>query len=269
MVRFPPCKINLGLSVVAKRDDGYHDIETCFFPLPWNDILEIIPAKTMSFTNTGIGIPGQPDENLCLKAYYLLQEEFDLPPVDIHLHKIVPMGAGLGGGSSDAAATLRILNELFTIGLSVSQLEKYASKLGSDCTFFIHEKPMIGSGRGEILNPIDFSLQGKFIVVVKPEIHVSTQDAYNSVIPGSAKVSIKSLLEKNDTAIWKKSLKNDFENSVFDQFPEIEKIKKLLYTYEATYASMSGSGSAVFGIFDTTVDLRKYFEGMTYWSGPL
>lgn len=269
MVRFPNCKINLGLHVVGKREDGYHDIETCFYPLPWNDILEIIPSKTISFTNTGINVPGPYDDNVCLKAYYLLQDEFDLPPVDIHLHKIVPMGAGLGGGSSDGANTLIILNELFAINLSEQQLEERASELGSDCAFFIHDGPMMGMGRGEILRPIDLSLHGKFMVVVKPDIHVSTKEAYNNIVAKDAYPSIRPILEKESILNWKNMLKNDFEDSVFSQFPVIEKIKNDFYNQGSIYASMSGSGSSVFGIFDSAVDLKKYFDGMAYWSGSL
>lgn len=267
MVCFPPSKINLGLRVIKRRDDGYHDIETCFYPLPWHDILEIIPSKTMSFTNTGIAVPGQHDDNLCLKAYYMLQEEFDLPPVDLHLHKIVPMGAGLGGGSSDAANTLLLLNDLFNLGISITELEIYAANLGSDCPYFISAKPIVGTGRGEILNPIHISLHGKFMVVVKPDVHVSTKDAYKGVRPGDSGSSIAEIIKRNDIPDWKELLVNDFEVSIFQQFPIIQKIKDDLYSNGAIYASMSGSGAAVFGIFDSSIDLRKIFEGMDYWSG--
>lgn len=269
MVCFPSSKINLGLRVIRKRDDGYHDIETCFYPLPWNDILEIIPSKTMSFTNTGIKVPGKYDDNLCLKAYYQLQEEFDLPPVDVHLHKIVPMGAGLGGGSSDAANTLIILNELFSLNLSISQLEQFASRLGSDCAYFIYDKPMIGTGRGENLDAIDVSLKGKFIVVIKPKVHVSTRDAYHGIKPNETKPSIAEIIKHNSLQVWKDLLVNDFELSVFKQFPIIQQVKEELYNQGAEYASMSGSGSSVYGIFNAKVDLSNYAKEMDYWSGTL
>lgn len=269
MVCFPPSKINLGLRVIRKRDDGYHDIETCFYPLPWNDILEIIPSRTMSFTNTGISVPGQHDDNLCLKAYYLLQEEFDLPSVDVHLHKIVPMGAGLGGGSSDAANALTLLNEVFNLNLSNFQLEQFASKLGSDCAYFIHRRPMIGTGRGETLNTIDVSLEGKFIVVIKPDVHVSTKDAYNGVRPYNEGTSIAEIITQHNIFAWKDLLVNDFEASVFKQFPIIQQVKEELYNQGAEYASMSGSGSAVFGIFNTEVNLKNNTKDMDYWSGTL
>jgi 4-diphosphocytidyl-2-C-methyl-D-erythritol kinase len=148
MVTFPPCKINLGLNIVAKRADGYHDLVTCFYPLPWSDILEIISANDITFSHSGISIPGNAADNLCLKAYHLLKKDFDIPAVHIHLHKIIPMGAGLGGGSSDAAWTLRMLNSMFELKLSLSQLQSYASRIGSDCAFFIQDKPMIGKGKG-------------------------------------------------------------------------------------------------------------------------
>ena len=269
MVSFPQCKINLGLRVVSKRQDGFHDIETCFYPLPWSDILEIIPNDTMSFTNTGILVPGRHEENLCLRAYYLLQEQFDLPSVAIHLHKIVPTGAGLGGGSSDAAYTLRILNELFNLKQSLNQLEVYASQLGSDCAFFIHDRPMIGTGRGEVLSSIDVSLHGKYIVVVKPDIHVSTSEAFKNIKLSQHNNSLEDSLKQKDVVDWEEVLINDFELSAFRQFPDIKKIKKDLYAKGALYASMSGSGSSVFGIFESAIDLREYFKGKIYWSGAL
>lgn len=255
--------------MIRKRDDGYHDIETCFYPLPWNDILEIIPSKTMSFTNTGIKVPGKYDDNLCLKAYYRLHEEFDLPSVDVHLHKIVPMGAGLGGGSSDAANTLILLNQLFSLNLSNSQLEQFALRLGSDCAYFIHDKPMIGMGRGENLNATDVSLKGKFIVVIKPKVHVSTRDAYTGVKPNDANGSIAEIIKNDSLRAWKELLVNDFEPSVFKQFPIIRQVKEEFYNQGAEYASMSGSGSAVYGIFNTKVDLSNYAKEMDYWSGTL
>jgi 4-diphosphocytidyl-2-C-methyl-D-erythritol kinase len=234
MIAFPPCKINLGLSILRKRDDGYHDIETCFYPIPWTDILEIIPSDRFEFTVSGNTIPG--DDNLCVKAYRLLSA----PPAKIHLHKIIPAGAGLGGGSSDAAWTLRLLNDIFNLKLSKDELRKYAAKIGSDCAFFIDDVPMMGTGRGDILTPANISLKGKFIVIVKPGIHVSTAEAYAGVVPQESAIDLTDM----------KSLKNDFEESIFKKFPVIASIKKSLYGMGAIYASMSGSGSAVYGIFN-------------------
>jgi 4-diphosphocytidyl-2-C-methyl-D-erythritol kinase len=243
MIAFPPCKINLGLNVLRRRADNYHDIETCFYPIPWTDILEVIPSNRFEFTTSGNVIPG--DDNLCIKAYQLL----DAPPAKIHLHKIIPTGAGLGGGSSDAALTLRLLNDVFALGLSKTQLRSLAAQIGSDCAFFIDDVPMIGTGRGDILTPADISLKGKFIVVVKPDVHVSTAEAYADVVPKESKLDLSDL----------NALKNDFEESVFEKHPLIGSIKKQLYGAGAMYASMSGSGSAVYAIFDNAFDPRPLF----------
>jgi 4-diphosphocytidyl-2-C-methyl-D-erythritol kinase len=260
MVSFPPCKINLGLKIIRKRNDGYHDIETCFYPVPWTDILEIIISDELSFINTGLVIPGNAEDNLCVKAYHLIKKDFDVAPVKIHLHKIIPTGAGLGGGSSDAAFTLRALNEIFKLNLSTAQLLSYASQLGSDCAFFIQDRPMLGEGRGEVLSPIEVDLKGKFLVIVKPDVHVSTAAAYAGVKPEVPSVKLKDVLEKNPVHKWKDLLKNDFEKSVFEVHPVIQEIKDDLYAEGALYASMSGSGSAVFGIFGSEINI----DGMKY-----
>ncbi len=269
MVSFPPCKINLGLNIIAKRSDGYHDIETCFYPLPWTDILEIIPAKEMSFSSSGISIPGKEEDNLCLKAYYLLKKDFDLQPVSIHLHKIIPTGAGLGGGSSDAAHSLKLLNTIFNLQLSIDTLKNYASRLGSDCGFFIESKPMLGEGRGELLSSIAIDLRGYYLVLAKPDVHVSTAEAYAGVAPQLSFYNIKSVLEYTPMVEWKRILKNDFEESVFQKYPQVGEIKNTMYSQGAIYASMSGSGSSVFGLFNYQLDLKNEFKGLTYWAGGL
>lgn len=265
MVAFPPCKINLGLHILRKRSDGYHDLETCFFPVPWTDMLEIIPASTLSFTSSGLQIPGTDSDNLCLKAYRLLSNDFDIPPVQIHLHKIIPMGAGLGGGSSDAAWTLRMLNQMFSLNIGQSQLMGYAAKLGSDCAFFIQDKPMMGTGRGEVLTPIELSLSGKWMVLVKPDVHVSTADAYAGVSPKLPTIDLSALM-RLPMEQWRDQVINDFEKSVFAKFPMIDQLKNELYNAGATYASMSGSGSTVFGIFDKKPTLSYADSGLLYWS---
>jgi 4-diphosphocytidyl-2-C-methyl-D-erythritol kinase len=268
MVAFPHCKINLGLHVMSKRDDGYHNIETCFYPVPWTDILEIIPSNQFSFSSSGSFIPGNVDENLCIKAFHLLQKQFQLADVKIHLHKVLPTGAGLGGGSSDAAFTLRILNSLFGLNLTSNHLRDFASQLGSDCAFFIDDKPLLGSGRGEQLTGLTLSLKGLYLVLVKPDIHVSTADAYAGVKPHVPDQSLSEILGR-PVADWKNYLVNDFERSVFIKFPVIEAIKKELYDQGALYASMSGSGSSVFGIFQSYVERSSQFKGMQYWSDYL
>ncbi len=270
MVSFPPCKINLGLQVIRKRPDGYHDLETCFYPVPWTDILEIVPSEKFSFTITGDVIHGDVNDNLCVKAYRLLADQFKLPPVNVHLHKIIPTGAGLGGGSSDAAHTLRLLNKLFGLNLDATALFEFASRLGSDCAFFVQDKPMIGKGRGEVLTPApNVSLSKKFVVIVKPSIHVSTAEAYRGVMPRSPDVPLESIVSDQPIANWKDVLKNDFEPSVFARYPAISSIKDQLYQKGAIYSSMSGSGAAVFGIFSEAVDLRQMFPSHSYWSGTL
>lgn len=268
MVSFPPCKINLGLSILNKRPDGYHNIETCFYPVPWHDILEVIKSDSFEFTSSGIPIPGSIDDNLCVKAYHLLKKDFDVDPVKIHLHKIIPMGAGLGGGSSDAAHTLLLLNEVFELKLNHDQLHNYASSIGSDCAFFIQDRAMIGSGRGEVLTATDLSLKDKFLVIIKPEIHVSTAEAYAGIVPGVPAVSVTDTI-KLPIDVWKDQLMNDFEKTVFRKHPEIKLIKEQLYSAGALYACMSGSGSSVFGIFDRPVSLREQFQPFLYWEGEL
>lgn len=269
MVAFPQCKINLGLQIIGKRADGYHNLITCFYPVPWNDILEIIPSEDFFFTSTGLEVPGSSEENLCIKAFRLLQKDFNLPPINIHLHKIIPMGAGLGGGSSDAAWTLKILDQIFNLELSLERLKEYASSLGSDCSFFIEDKPMLGSGRGEILSQINVNLKGKHIVIIKPDVHVSTAEAYRGIHPKLPDNNLKDIVEQQPIGKWQTLLKNDFEESVFQKFPVIEKIKTTLYEHGAQYASMSGSGSSVFGLFTSAVNLKEKFPSMVYWSGKL
>lgn len=266
MIAFPPCKINLGLNVLSKRSDGYHNLETCFYPLPFTDILEILPAENLVFIPTGNAIPGESTDNLCLRAYHLLRKDFSIDPVDIYLHKVIPTGAGLGGGSSDAAYTLRLLNEIFSLNLTTAQLKDYAQQLGSDCAFFVEDEVCLGTGRGELLEPIQVSLKDKFLVLLKPDVHVSTAEAYKGVVPQAADPSVRYILENTSLSQWKELLKNDFEASVFKAYPAIEQCKTSLYEQGAIYASMSGSGSAVFGIFNEPVN---YVGTNVVWSGVL
>ncbi len=268
MIAFPHCKINLGLHVLSKRSDGYHNIETCFYPVPRTDILELIPSSQFSFTQSGLKVDGKDEDNLCVKAFRLLQKEFGIEEVKIHLHKIVPMGAGLGGGSSDAAFTLRLLNQVFDLKLSTEQLKGYASQLGSDCAFFIEDQPLIGTGRGEVLSPASISLKGYYLTLVKPDIHVSTAEAYSGIEPKQPGISIQEIL-KSPLQEWKGKLTNDFEKSIFKKYPAINNVKERLYSLGAIYSSMSGSGASVFGVFERPIDLKKEFTSMDYWSGEL
>lgn len=267
MVVFPFCKINLGLSVRSKRPDGYHNLETCFYPVPWTDVLEIIPGDEFTFTTTGTAIPGNTEENLCVKAYRILEKDFNLNPVRIHLHKIIPSGAGLGGGSSDGAHTLRLLDSIFSLQIGQERLMDYAAKLGSDCAYFIQDSVMIGSGRGEILTGISLTLKDKFMVIVKPEIHVSTKDAFEGIVPQMSQPGVREILLRHPIAQWKDFLKNDFEEPVFKKYPVLKILKERLYNLGATYVTMTGSGSALVGIFESEVDISAQFPGAVYWSG--
>lgn len=248
MVNFPSAKINLGLNIITKRSDGYHDIETCMVPIPLFDALEMIPAKKTVFESSGLEIPGAEKDNLVLKALKLMRKDFpDLGDVHIHLHKNIPMGAGLGGGSADAAFSLVLMNKLFDLHLEPWFLEDYAAQIGSDCAFFIENMPKIATGRGEILEPVEVDLKGDYLVLVKPPIHIGTKEAYAGVKPKKPNVPIASVLL--DKSAWRDSLRNDFEDSIFPTFPELAEIKKRFYDNGAYYAAMSGSGSTVFGLF--------------------
>lgn len=259
MIVFPNAKINLGLHIVNKRNDGFHEIESCLYPIPVTDALEMLPSEKMSFNSSGNTIPGPSSDNLILKAYQVLKADFpQLPPVAVHLHKNIPIGAGLGGGSADAAFSVTMLNELFDLGMESNKLEKYASQLGSDCPFFIQNQPKLVHGRGEILNPVDLSLSGNWIYLVHPGIHISTKDAYAGVIPKAPSQSLKVILK--DKEDWKEQLVNDFEDSIFKKQPIIRAIKSRLYESGAFYAAMSGSGSSVFGLFKNPPKQVKFPE---------
>lgn len=254
MISFPNAKINLGLYVLNKRSDGFHSIETCFYPIPWYDVLEIIPSETVSFSSSGNSIPGNAESNLCLKTVASLQASHNIPSVRIHLHKNIPIGAGLGGGSSDAAFTCSTLNTLFQLNLSLEQQENVVRPLGSDCAFFIQNKAIIAHEKGDVFSDLNcVDLSGYWIYLINPGIHVSTKDAYNGVQPHSNRKSINSILQQ-PIETWKNELVNDFEISVFKQFPDIETIKNTLYASGAIYAAMSGSGSTVFGLFKEKPD---------------
>lgn len=258
MIVYPNAKINIGLRVLNKCPDGFHNLETVFYPVPVNDILEIVQAKELKMFQYGIEYPGNPMDNLCVKAYNILKTDFDIPEVEIHLFKKIPVGAGLGGGSSDAAFTLKVLDKMFNLNISQAELARYASMLGSDCPFFIYNTPMLGRGRGEILSPIVIeSLKEYKIKMVYPPCFVSTADAYKGIIPRNIRQERGEVLEKmplSDLLLlspdkWRGKVENDFEATIFAKFPKLEQYKTMLYEQGAVYASMSGSGSSMFGIF--------------------
>lgn len=277
MISNPNVKINLGLNVLRKREDGFHDLETLFVPyFGISDTLEIVSGDDFSRTSAALfgkyapemiaqgmsddgklmitiaraeGVDWDPLKDLCAKAYLILSEDFDLPPVKIFLEKTSPVGAGLGGGSADAAFTLKMLNEICSLGLDEDRLAGYAARLGSDCAFFIYNRPMIGEGRGEILTEYSLDLEGLDLQVLTPEgVAVSTADAYRGIRPSEPEVSLREALSR-PVDQWKDCLVNDFEVTVFDKYPELAAIKKSLYDSGAVYASMSGSGSALFALY--------------------
>ncbi|MGB3618463.1 MAG: 4-(cytidine 5'-diphospho)-2-C-methyl-D-erythritol kinase [Catalinimonas sp.] len=253
MVTFPNAKINLGLRVVRRRPDGYHDLETTFYPVGWTDALEMLPAsggEGIELTLSGRAIISAADDNLVTRAYRLLAEDYPLPPVRAHLHKVLPTGAGLGGGSADASFALRALNELATLNLDDDALEAYARQLGSDCPFFVRNVPVLASGRGDVFQPLDLTLSDYHLLIVYPNVFVSTVEAYGGVHAAVPPDRLRTILESS-VASWRERLVNDFERSVFRAHPLLGEIKAALYDAGAVYASMSGSGSALFGLFRT------------------
>lgn len=259
MIVFPNAKINLGLHVTEKRSDGYHNLETVFYPIPLADALEVTLSPSQaeskcSLHEYGIQSNCPPDKNLVVKAYHLLDKEFNLPHIEAHLYKHIPSGAGLGGGSSDAAFMLKLLNEMFSLKLTTTQLEERASTLGADCAFFIQNRPMFAKGIGNIFSQTTLSLKDYVLYVVKPDVFVSTQAAFAHIVPMKPQTGLLDVVAM-DVRQWKSHLKNDFESSVFMQFPQIATVKEQLYEAGALYASMSGSGASVYALFADEVEL--------------
>lgn len=260
MITFPNAKINIGLDVLNKREDGYHNIDSLFYPLPLKDALEIIPTGgDLEFTSSGISLSCHGDDNLVVKAFRLLQSAYHLPNVKIHLHKNIPFGAGLGGGSADAAFALMMVNDMFELQISEDELIAYASKIGADCAFFIKNCPCMARGIGDELIEYPLDLKGKYIVLVKPDVAVPTADAYRYIKPGVPELSLQECLAQ-PIEKWKHTVKNDFEISVFKQHPLLANIKDDLYKMGAQYVSMSGSGSSIFSIFDKKIDIPSHME---------
>ena len=272
MLTFPNAKINIGLNIIEKRADGFHNIESVFYPVEWCDVLEIIPSqeKEVKFQSSGLAIPGNENSNLCLKAWHLLKSHILQPPI-IHLHKVIPMGAGLGGGSADGAFTLKMLNEVYDLKLNNNKLQDYARQLGSDCAFFIENRPVFCYSKGDQFEDFSLDLRGKYIVLINPDIHISTAEAYSGVVPCKPKISLKDGLKQNITE-WKETIKNDFERNLLLKYPAIANVKAYLYQSGAIYASMTGSGSTLYGIFDKedecrTVNLKHKFPNFALWQG--
>lgn len=270
MITFPNIKINLGLQVMHKREDGFHTIESVFYPIPFCDMLEVIeknhiPNKIELLTE-GLRIAGNVHANLIVKAYHLLDSMYQLPPVQVCLYKKIPMGAGLGGGSSNGAFMLTLLNDKFNLNISHQTLKTLAAKLGSDCAFFIDNEPAYLFGKGHELNPCSISLKGKHLVLLAPPFHSNTQMAYAGVKPrGAFEGNLLSLLE-TPISQWKNLIRNDFEHSVFENFPVLQELKNKLYQIGAVYASMSGSGSAMYGIFEETPVIDESMNQMVIFN---
>ncbi|MFZ9848803.1 MAG: 4-(cytidine 5'-diphospho)-2-C-methyl-D-erythritol kinase [Flavobacteriales bacterium] len=265
MLIYPNAKINLGLNIVRKRDDGFHDIETVFYPIAINDVLEFVRAESdSSFASTGIAIPGSGD-NLVMKALALLQKDFSqVENLKVHLHKVIPIGAGLGGGSADAAFMLKALRDYFRLPLPNDQLKEYAAKLGSDCSFFIDNQPAYAWGRGELMEPISLWLKDYHLLLVYPNLHISTAQAYSSVKPQVPQINVRDVVQL-PVDQWKDKLINDFEVSAFEIHPQLIKLKEELYNMGAEYACMSGSGSSFFGIFKEKVELSEEVKKYSNW----
>ena len=275
MLTFPNAKINLGLNIIEKRPDGYHNLETIFYPIPLEDALEItVPSDggdtKFRLHQFGLKIAGRPEDNLAVKAYQLLNARFGLPSVDIQLLKRIPSGAGLGGGSADAAFTLKLLNEKFGLGLRDRELEACAAQLGADCAFFIRNRPTYAEGIGNVFSPVSLSLKGYRIWLVKPDVFVSTRDAFARIKPRRPSTSLRQVAQL-PVEEWKGRMVNDFEESVFPQFPVIAEIKSEMYRRGAVYASMSGSGSSVYGLFaaDTALPDLNFGKNAYIYKGIL
>lgn len=270
MITFPNAKINLGLNIVSKRSDGYHNLETIFYPVAIKDALEIIVKEDQSedaFFQEGIKVDSSPDDNLVMRALKLMRDRYNFPSLEIRLLKAIPFGAGLGGGSADASFMLKLINDTFKLGISDEDLASLAVQLGADCPFFIYNRPVFATGIGEIFEDIELSLKNYIIVLIKPDIHVSTKDAFAGIKPAHPVVSLKEIIKK-PVEDWRELMVNDFEESVFAKHPEIGNIKAQLYVHGAVYASMSGSGSSVFGIFNQQPkNIESLFPSYFVWTG--
>jgi len=253
MLVFPNAKINIGLNITEKRVDGFHNLETVFYPIPWYDILEIREANKFAITTSGVSLDIPPEKNLVVKAFRLLQKDYKLPEIEIALHKNIPAGAGLGGGSADASFMLRVVNERFRLQLSNQVLETYASQLGSDCPFFINNKPTFAEGTGNKFTSIELDLSSYEIRTEKPDVFVSTADAFSGITPQKTSFDLTESIKK-PIHEWKNFIFNGFETTVFAKHPIIADLKSKMYDDGALYASMSGSGAAVFGIFDKYIN---------------
>ncbi len=269
MIDFSCCKVNIGLEIVSARDDGYHNIESIFYPIPIYDIIEIVPNKSgFELSQSGIIVNCAVENNLVYKAWKLINDDFDIGGVKIHLHKQIPMGAGLGGGSANAVKVMQILNKEFDLGLNKEKLVHYATAIGSDCPFFVYEKPMFAFNTGTDLLPSKLNLSDYYMVIIKPEFSVSTEEAYSGIRTRESEINLKSI-SNIPISNWRNAIVNRFENQVFTLYPELLDIKNSLYQLGALYASMSGSGSAIYALFSHQIELPKSLQVHFHWQGKL
>jgi len=269
MLCFPNAKINIGLNIVSKRSDGYHNLETIFYPVPLTDILEfVVTEKSTNICVSGTDLNIPPEKNICIKAYQLLKEDYKLPNLEIYLHKIIPSGAGLGGGSADASFLLKSINQYFKLNIPEKKLIKYASKLGADCAFFLKNKAIFASGTGNVFENIKLDLKGYYIVIIKPDFSISTPEAFKNIIPKYPEISLKELIQF-PVSEWKDKIINDFETGLFKTYPLLANLKQKLYDEGALYASMSGSGSTLYGIFKEKPLIKDKFSNVFFWQSKL
>jgi 4-diphosphocytidyl-2-C-methyl-D-erythritol kinase len=266
MLVFSGSKINLGLNIIQKRNDGFHNIETVFYPICWNEALEVLEdanSQGIKLEFSGLPIEGSQNDNIIAKAYDLLKKDHPVPGIKVHLHKHIPMGAGLGGGSSNAVSFIELLDQKFDLKISLAKKIEYAKLLGSDCAFFVENKAVFAKEKGDVFEPVNVDLSDYFILVVYPNIHSNTKLAYQGIVPKKPQQSVKQIIETMPIEQWKNVLKNDFEDAVFRNLPQIKALKEKMYSNGAVYASMSGSGSAVFGIFKDTPPTN--FDDLPYF----
>ncbi len=260
MILFPSAKINLGLRVTSKRSDGFHNIESVFYPVPLHDVIEFMEASEFKLTIYGKSVPGKLSDNLLYKTWELLKKHYDIPPVEVHLLKNIPVGSGFGGGSADAAFFMKGLNDFFQLRITDERLLTLATQLGSDCSFFIQNMPALVTGRGEIIQPCNLNLSGFFLILIIPKLNLSTSGLFSRIIPKATTISVSEIVRK-PVKQWKQLLFNDFEKIVFQDYPKLSKLKQELSKRGALYASMTGTGSALYGLFETKpeiINLAKY-----------
>ena len=266
VISFPGCKINIGLNIISKRNDGFHNLQSIFYPVSWSDVIEVNPSIKTQLFNYGTSLKIKKEDNIVWKAYQLIKNDYNLNPIHIHLLKNVPNGAGLGGGSADGSSVLNLLNSKFNLNISNSKLEDYAATLGSDCPFFINNIPRLVTGRGEILKPSSLSLKEYYLYIVHPEIHISTQIAFSNIKPKKPNSNLKDLVVE-DIKSWKNYVINDFEKAIFKNYSILELIKNQLYDHGAIYASMTGTGSSMYGLFNEKP--KKMASKYISWIGKL